>query len=137
MSKTPLTFPKWCRSAVWRWGLLAAVLVAASIYYYTCDPLNAGSHTPRCVVFSLTGFRCPGCGLQRALHAALHGHLWEAWQYNFFLPLALALLLFVVIGTCIGTSTNVFSRVATHRYVLYPFAAIYILWWVLRNVLNL
>lgn len=137
MYRTPQKFRRWCRSAAWRWGVLLAALVVASIYYYACDPTVRGAHAPRCVVLTLTGFRCPGCGLQRALHAALHGHLWEAWQYNLFLPLALALLLAAAIGTCIGTSTNVFSRVATHRYTLNTFATIYVLWWVLRNLLDI
>ncbi len=37
---------------------------------------------PRCPIFALTGWECPGCGATRALAALLRGHVVEAWHYN-------------------------------------------------------
>ena len=35
-----------------------------------------------CPIRRLTGRPCPGCGMTRALSAALHGDLRRAWRYN-------------------------------------------------------
>ncbi len=44
-------------------------------------------HYPRCPFLSLTGFRCPGCGSQRAIHYLLHGEVVQAARMNLlFLP---------------------------------------------------
>jgi hypothetical protein len=44
-------------------------------------------HFPRCPFLSLTGFQCPGCGSQRAIHALLHGHILYAFRMNLiFIP---------------------------------------------------
>ena len=40
---------------------------------------------PKCSFKLLTGLSCPGCGLQRAVHALLNGEPMKAIQYNYFL----------------------------------------------------
>ncbi|RKV71031.1 MAG: DUF2752 domain-containing protein [Alloprevotella sp.] len=42
---------------------------------------------------SATGYSCPGCGAQRAIHSLLHGHFAEAISYNYFLPFVAVFLL--------------------------------------------
>ena len=44
-------------------------------------------HFPRCPFLSLTGFKCPGCGSQRAIHHLLHGDVLHSIRMNLlFLP---------------------------------------------------
>ena len=50
-----------------------ALLCAAGIYYFYDPSLNG--FFPRCPFLSITGWRCPGCGSQRAIHAILHGYV--------------------------------------------------------------
>lgn len=50
-----------------------------------------------CVLRSITGLPCPGCGLTRALLAALHGGLAAAWQLHPLFWLAPLILLAVLI----------------------------------------
>jgi hypothetical protein len=45
------------------------------------DPANSSIY-PRCPVFVLTGWFCPGCGSLRAMHQLLHGNIAVAAQYN-------------------------------------------------------
>jgi len=47
---------------------------------------------PRCVLFTVTGLQCPGCGVTRATHALLQGDLAAAWRLN---PLWILLLPFL------------------------------------------
>lgn len=49
---------------------------------------------PKCPFHSLTGYHCPGCGSQRAIHALLHGRIVEAIHYNFLIILAFLVLVY-------------------------------------------
>ena len=53
-------------------GLVVAALVVFGFIYFALDPSRSDLF-PRCVFLSLTGYKCPGCGSQRAIHALLHG----------------------------------------------------------------
>ena len=72
-------------------GLAAA---AAATLLYAFDPADAGFF-PRCPSLALTGWRCAGCGSQRALHALLHGDLAAAWSLN---PLLVVAVPYLTIG---------------------------------------
>ena len=72
----------------------AVLLAAAALTGYYMLGADSGLY-PRCMFLQLTGWQCPGCGSQRALHALLHGHFAQAWHYNAMLfiltPLIIAL----------------------------------------------
>lgn len=61
--------------------LLAALAAAVLVVYYVFDPSMNGAGLP-CMFNKITGWYCPGCGGQRALHALLHGRLAHALSYN-------------------------------------------------------
>jgi hypothetical protein len=50
---------------------------------------------PRCLFHQLTGLNCPGCGLTRAGHELLRGHLAVAFRDNALLVLSLPWLLWL------------------------------------------
>ena len=52
------------------------------------DPAAANSHFPPCIFHATTGLWCPACGLTRAMHQLLNGHLGAALSYNVFVPVA-------------------------------------------------
>ena len=108
---------------------IAILAVAALAYYYLCDPSSAPA--PRCLLRTLTGYDCPGCGTQRALHAMLHGRVAEAWGYNpavfFAVPLAAMYLL-------ADRFPAPLRRVLEAPATIFAIAAAIAAWWVLRNV---
>ncbi|MEO7936551.1 MAG: DUF2752 domain-containing protein [Dokdonella sp.] len=57
-----------------------AFLVSCILLWF--DPYAPGSILPPCWFHALTGLYCPGCGVTRALHALLHGHVGLAMQMN-------------------------------------------------------
>ena len=59
-----------------------AVGVVVGLYFL--DPVKYVL-MPKCPFKMLTGLSCPGCGIQRAIHALLHGDVAGAVKYNFFL----------------------------------------------------
>lgn len=72
-------------------GATAALAAAASgtALLYRYDPNAAGNPFPPCMFHALTGYWCIGCGMTRALHALVHGHLVHAFGMN---PLAMTLV---------------------------------------------
>jgi hypothetical protein len=71
-------------------GRLLFVLGAALavIYFYARDPGAGGGFLP-CLIYVSTGWHCPGCGSQRAVHALLHGQAAAAAGHNLLFVLAL------------------------------------------------
>lgn len=73
-------------------GILLFAILAAAILFYVLDPAKHAVF-PKCLLYSASGFYCPGCGSQRALHSLLHFDLAAVVRYNvLFLPAALLVL---------------------------------------------
>lgn len=72
-------------------GIIAAttiLLVTAFIFFFLFDP-DTHSLFPKCPFLLATGFECPGCGSQRAIHHLLHLNIMGALKQNTFMVLAL------------------------------------------------
>lgn len=101
------------------------------VLYHFFDPAHSVA-APKCPFWLLTGYKCPGCGSQRALHAFLNGHLWEGIQYNYLLlPLVLYALLILVSPRSSKLHSWLTSATACITLVV-----IFLLWWVGRNLLG-
>ena len=114
---------------------VGVILVALGCIYYAVDP-SSSTAFPKCTFLSLTGYKCPGCGSQRALHALLNGDVVTAVKYN-------AVLLIAVpwIGLCLFAETQRTRNPRLYQRLNAPlliwlFLAIVIAWWLLRNIFN-
>ena len=76
--------------------MITVALIAGATYSFFVDPSEA-SWAPKCMVKTLTGYDCPGCGSQRMFHALLHGDIGAAWRHNAFLLLALPVIILMII----------------------------------------
>ncbi len=116
---------------------MIAVAVLLVIIYSIFDPM-ATRWMPQCVFHSLTGLRCPGCGMQRALHAAFNGDITSAFAQNLFLILSLPYLFFVIWGSLkrLPGSAAV-GRIACHRYAAITYVILFFVWWITRNILGI
>lgn len=83
-----------------------------------------------------TGWKCPGCGSQRAIHALLNGQVWEAVKFNAIFVLSLAIVAVYVYGEVTKRKCPAFYSFINSRTVIYSLLAMYIAWWILRNVFN-
>lgn len=114
--------------------LLALALVAlAGMVYFAFDP-SQSRFFPRCVFLSLTGWQCPGCGSQRAIHALLHGDIVGAWHYNAALLVAIPVLGGYLLGELKRTTWPRYYRAISRPIVIYTILAAAIAWWVGRNL---
>ena len=101
------------------------------ILYHYFDP--AHSHlAPKCIFKSLTGYDCPGCGSQRAIHAFLNGRIWEGIQYNYLLVPA---LLYVMALTIFPREGKVYSALSGST-ACWIWFGVFIAWWIGRNIVG-
>jgi len=114
--------PAW-RAAVLAGAILLPLGIAA---LFLLDPTEAPGF-PRCPVFALTGWQCPGCGTARALHAALHGRFADALRLNAALPAALALL-----ALCVAR-----PRLARRPAFAWTVLSLVLAWGVARNIIGM
>ena len=114
-------------------GLLIIISGLAVLFFV----LNPAKHSifPRCLFNSLTGYYCPGCGSQRAIHSLLHLDFAGVISYNFlFLP-ALLLIIYHYLHPLFNrifhwNLPNVFYLKNTPWIIL----GVVILFWILRNL---
>jgi hypothetical protein len=105
---------------------------------YMFNPID-NIWTPKCPFKLLTGLSCPGCGLQRALHALLHGRIAEAAAFNYWLLFALPYLLALVVQRLMpaGRTREKAGRLLEHRYLITFYIVSFFVWFVIRNIYHI
>ena len=112
------------------------LLLGLAIVYRTYDPAGT-DFFPACPFHSLTGFLCPGCGSQRAIHHLLHLEIEPAWKQN---PLLMVSIPYVVLGFSFDHFLYPSKGMLKWRKFLFGKPAILLvlsvvlLFWVLRNI---
>ena len=83
--------------------------------------------------------RSPGCGFQRALHAALHGHWAEAINYNLFLIYSLPYLLCLALTEWVmwGKWQMQCRRIFESQKAGMLYLVLFITWGIVRNILGI
>ncbi len=110
----------------------AAAVAGLAVAYYFADLGSAWM--PKCPFRLLTGFDCPACGSQRALHALVHGRVAESLGHNPFLVISIPYFLLVAYTTFWPQARERgLLRYVQHPTVIYLYAAVFILWWIVRN----
>lgn len=112
-------------------GLVAALL-AALLYHGGPD----ASWLPGCLFHRLTGMSCPGCGMTRATHAALHGDWLQAFRFN-----PVGVIAFPAIGAAIGLEIFGWLRgkplprgLRVGPRTAWALFGVLLAFWVLRNI---
>lgn len=112
--------------------ILVVIVVGLIVFYHYFDPTYS-LYAPKCLLKSLTGYDCPGCGCQRLLYHWANGCFCKGIRYNYFFLIAIIYIVFILIGG----KVHVFQRFCTNRYVMGSFIALYIAWWIVRNILHI
>ena len=76
-------------------GLFVILILVVGLYFYGNYDPSEYKLFPKCVFHTLTGYKCPGCGSQRALHSLIHGNYQTAFLYN---PLLFCVIPYVILG---------------------------------------
>ena len=94
---------------------------------------------PKCLVKQLSGLSCPACGIQRALHAFLHGDFGAAIRQNYFLVIALPYALCLFVSWLLPPSPfkKQLDNIAEHPTVVRLFVASFLAWFIIRNLFGI
>lgn len=118
----------WQRSLLLR--AAAVIGGSAALLCLYLGLLRVGVPMPRCMFHELTGWKCPGCGSQRALMALLDGHPLDAWRQNLLLPFAVALVFLLWV---LPAGSRLKDRL-TSRPAIVIILSVILLWWIARNL---
>ena len=112
---------------------VALALAAVAVYYFY-DPSTAGFF-PRCPFLVLTGYECPGCGSQRALHDLLAGDVASAFAHNALMVASLPVVAVYLSAEALRRRCQRFYAAVNSKAVIYVILAVVVAWWVLRNII--
>jgi len=114
-------------------GLLVFIFGLAVLFFL----LNPSEHQlfPRCIFNTVTGYYCPGCGSQRAIHSLLHLNFAGVVGNNFLFIPAVAAVAYHYAHQPLNKKfgwklPNIFYKKAT-PWVIF---GIILLFWFLRNL---
>jgi hypothetical protein len=114
-----------------RISILTIAAGAILLLYFFVEPRNG--ILPKCFFHELTGLYCPGCGVQRSLHALLNGDILAAINYNLlfilFLPLIIYFILALTWGKKHPASSFIYKPIFSFTVVI-----VVVSFWVLRNI---
>ena len=118
-----------------RYILFYGVFFLFALFYAFVNPFNHDSSLPGCFIYQNTGIFCPGCGLQRALHAFFTGDFALAFSMNPLVFLALVILcidfLFLLLK---WERLRLVPPIVNSHAALITIVVILVLFMVLRNV---
>jgi len=114
-------------------GLLI-VITGLAVLFFVLNPTE-NEIFPRCIFNSLTGYYCPGCGSQRAIHSLLHLDFAGVTGNNFLFVPAFLLVIYHYLHPFLNRFftwklPNIFYYKSTPWIIF----GVVIIFWVLRNI---
>jgi hypothetical protein len=114
-------------------GLLV-IIAGLAVFFFVLDPAKYNIF-PRCLFNSVTGYYCPGCGSQRAIHSLLHFDIAGVVSYNFLFIPAFLLIIYHYLHPVLNRFfewklPNIFYFKST-PWIIFGFVLAF---WILRNL---
>lgn len=119
-------------------AIISIIALIGGLIIYKFNP-SLYWFMPKCPFKLITGFNCPGCGIQRAIYEMLHGNFIEAIKYNYYLLYSgpyLASFIFVWVmpdGKCRTSIKEIIENKVVVKIYIYSFA----FWLIFRNIYSL
>lgn len=114
------------------------ILFIGGVVLYLLNP-SSYWFMPKCPFKLISGLNCPGCGIQRAIHAMLHGKFTEAITYNYYLvysgPYATSFVFVWLMPK--NKFRERIKKVIENRYVVNFYVISFVIWLFVRNYYNL
>lgn len=119
--------------------IIILLFVAAVCIYGNYSPTDKNMWFPKCPFKLLTGWSCPGCGIQRAVHAILNGEWGEALAYNYFFVISIpySSIICVAYGLRKLHKSERISELFEHRILAMAYVYCFFAWFIIRNILGI
>ena len=120
------------------WGIITIISLMLIYLYKTYNPINS-NYFPKCPFKELTGYKCPGCGSQRAIHYLLNFDIFNAIKENLLLVISIPYLILGFIFDLIKVKNR---KMLLWRKILFGTKSIIIIliliisFWILRNIID-
>lgn len=116
-------------------ALIVVILGGLFSIYHFFNPATHSYFIP-CPFNYLTGYHCPGCGSQRAIHQLLHFNILAAFRLN---PLMVISLPLIIYGLGINAWNFIFEtqyriKLFYSNVFIYGYFGVAILYWIVRNL---
>lgn len=111
---------------------LTLTALSVLLIYGLLDP--ATMPFPKCPVLVITGYECPGCGSQRAIHSILTGHLSDAWHYNALMVASIPVIALMLAASATRTRYPRLYNTLNSRTAIISWVTIIVAWTVWRNI---
>jgi len=103
-------------------------------FYSTVNP-SENNIFPECIFHSVTGYHCPGCGSQRAIHDFLNFRVLEGFKHNVLIGLAFLVFFYqIYLWVRQKVSPEKRSNLLYHPKVPWLFLILAVSFWILRNL---
>lgn len=116
-------------------NILIYVSVLVLLILYFIEIKVFGFAIP-CLINTITGFKCPGCGITHMLMAISHLDFKGAFYYNPFIFVTSPLILYFFIKDTLYQCGFIKSKIGkTENIILYVYVVLFILYGIVRNVI--
>lgn len=104
-------------------AVFVLIFIGLGVVFYSFNPQNS-IYFLKCPIYYFTGYLCPGCGSQRAIHELLHMNIKKAFEYN---ALLVSLIPYLILAITLSTKQlrNYFSK--TRKFFFNPQAILILL----------
>jgi len=103
------------------------------LVYFLYNPNNSNLF-PKCPFFYFTGFKCPGCGSQRAIHAILHFNIIDAFKFNGLMVSSLPIIFLLFYAEMTRKiKPKLYIRLNNNVFI-WTYFSIVVIWWIFRNI---
>jgi hypothetical protein len=116
--------------------ILILFFAALVVVYWRYSP-GDNRIFPKCPFYWLTGYRCMGCGSQRAIHSLLNLDVGEALHQNLLMVISIP---YLITGFVFESVKVPGEKILKWRKILYGYRAtvivliILVTFWILRNI---
>lgn len=114
--------------------ILLIFLLALAVLFFFINPVEHQIF-PKCIFHSVSGYHCPGCGSQRAIHSLLHLNFAGVIGNNFlFLPAGL-LIIYHYSHPLLNRMLNwKLPNVFYYKITPWIILIVVLIFWILRNI---
>jgi len=119
-----------------KWAIIIVFIIGLLIIYSIFDPANTDLF-PKCPFRQITGYKCPGCGSQRAIHHLLSFDIFGAFKDNMLLVVSIP---YIITGAIFDLVKQPSQKFLKWRKFFFGTKAIFIVlgiiisFWILRNI---